>query len=630
MKSVLSLCLTMLLLGQLSAQCIQLQNCLGTYNSCDFTANNFNLWNESYWLDALHQTQDMADVPVDLTLMVTDTCASVTLRYLLFLDLDKNETWETIVKSWDPPAPGTVNFNNAGNPNFDGGELRNFDERPVPADGKYQFGIETITSGNVTQANVRWNTPATPNTFVVPELPYATHKIRWIAEDALGNNQFCEYPIVAKDCKKPTVVCLNGLSVNIMPTAEVTLWASDFLQYGEDNATSTNLLEYSIRKSGTGNDFPIHPDGSPISSVTFTCAELGTQFVELWVRDASGNADYCETYAVVQDAFNTCNGGGNNSSTPVLVCLNGLSVNLQQTGEFQLWTSDLLHYATDDNTPFNLLEFGVQACAAGNSFPLDADGHPNLNIIMDCDDLGNQCVELWVKDEDDHTAFCQVQVNILDNFNHCPGNGSNVPTVVCLNGLSANIMPTGNIMVWASDFLQYATDDNTPTNQLQFSLRRSGTGSGFPVDSNGIPIISLTFDCDELGLVPVELWGKDLDGNAVYCATTLNLEDPFETCPGLIFLDAVTDLSTPSASILPPVPNPTSAEARIPVQLTKAGQVRLEITDLSGKLIWQRSLELGAGSHMLEVAPQALPQTGVYVWRVQTGNTTALGKLIRI
>jgi len=47
-------------------------------------------------------------------------------------------------------------------------------------------------------------------------------------------------------------------------------------------------------------------------------------------------------------------------------------------------------------------------------------------------------------------------------------------------------------------------------------------------------------------------------------------------------------------------------------------------------LIWQRSLELGAGSHMLEVAPQALPQTGVYVWRVQTGNTTALGKLIRI
>jgi hypothetical protein len=40
----------------------------------------------------------------------------------------------------------------------------------------------------------------------VPELPYGTHKIKWLVEDGCGNEQFCEYTFVVKDCKKPTVV----------------------------------------------------------------------------------------------------------------------------------------------------------------------------------------------------------------------------------------------------------------------------------------------------------------------------------------------------------------------------------------------------------------------------------------
>ncbi len=630
MKSVLSLCLTLLAIGQLTAQCIGFQNCPNSFDACDFTANDAGLWNETYWYDPINQIQDLSDSPVNVTLTATDTCAgaSLTLRYLLFLDLDNNGTWETIVKSWDPPAPGTVNYNNWNNPNFEGGELRNFDQRAVPADGKYQFALETITTGNTTMANLRWNTQAAPNTFVLPQLPYGGHKIKWLAEDNLGENKVCEYRIESKDCKKPTVVCINGISVNMMPTGEITLWASDFLQYGEDNATPGNLLEYSIRKSGTGTGFPINPDGSPIPSVTFNCTELGTQSVELWVRDASDNADYCETYAIVQDALGNCNGG--NISVPTVVCINGLSVNLPTAGQFQLWTSDLLQYAEDDNTPTNLLEFGIQICATGNSFPLDGNGHPNESLIFDCDNLGNQCVELWVKDFDGNTASCQVQVSILDNLNNCPGSGSDAPTLVCINGLSAQIMPTGFIQVWAADFLQYADDDNTPYNQLQFSLRRSGTGAGFPLDTDGIPFNNLTFDCDELGQIQVELWVKDLDGNTAYCETFLILEDNQDVCPGLVLLGTNTNLTNGSASILPPVPNPTSFDAKIPVRLSQAGQVRVEIADLSGKIILQRNVELNAGNHMLDIPAESMPQAGVYVWRVQSGSMTASGKLVKM
>ena len=110
-----------------------------------------------------------------------------------------------------------------------------------------------------------------------------------------------------KDCKAPTVVCLNGLSVNIMPTGMIQLYASDFLQYTDDNCTPTGQLKIGIRKCGTGTGFPIDPaTGLPVTNVVFTCTELGTQCVELWSIDAAGNADYCETYVIVQDNNNNC------------------------------------------------------------------------------------------------------------------------------------------------------------------------------------------------------------------------------------------------------------------------------------------------------------------------------------
>jgi hypothetical protein len=112
-----------------------------------------------------------------------------------------------------------------------------------------------------------------------------------------------------KDCKAPTVVCLNGLSVNIMPTGMIQLWASDFLQYTEDNCTPAAQLKIAIRKCGQGTGFPVDAQGNPITNVTFTCAELGTQCVELWSLDKAGNADYCETYVIVQDNNGNCGSG---------------------------------------------------------------------------------------------------------------------------------------------------------------------------------------------------------------------------------------------------------------------------------------------------------------------------------
>ncbi|MCB0531951.1 MAG: proprotein convertase P-domain-containing protein [Lewinellaceae bacterium] len=275
----------------------------------DLTLNASELWNKSYWTDNKTGSHNLCEGLVDLSTTGHGACAgaSLNINYLLFLDLNGDDVQETVVNSADLPAVNTVMYGNAGNPNFLGGTARAFDQRPVPASEQYRFALQTAVSSGKLTAAVRWNTQDQPDSYVVPELPYGNHRVLWILADGCGNETLCENKFVVKDEKAPTVVCINGLSVNIMPDATVQLWATDFLQYAEDNYTPADQLQLGIRRAGTGTGFPFEADGvTPQSGVLFTCDDLGTQLVELWAIDLDGNADYCETYVIVQDNNGQC------------------------------------------------------------------------------------------------------------------------------------------------------------------------------------------------------------------------------------------------------------------------------------------------------------------------------------
>jgi hypothetical protein len=67
----------------LPAQCPVFFNCPGgLFQSCDFSVNNPLLWNESYWQDAAHSTQDLCEGPVALTISLRDTCDNLGLQVL--------------------------------------------------------------------------------------------------------------------------------------------------------------------------------------------------------------------------------------------------------------------------------------------------------------------------------------------------------------------------------------------------------------------------------------------------------------------------------------------------------------------------------------------------------------------
>ncbi len=277
--------------------------------ACDLTDNDPQLWNAAVWFDPLTGSHNLCEGPADLCISAADACSGPDLkvRFLLFLDLDNNGTMETVISSTNPPPPGMVLFGNANSHNYAGGSLRPFDHRSVADARKYRFTIETNTTGQNLVACMRWNTQENPNTYVVPQLPHGTHKIKWIVDDGCGNEQTCEYTFTIRDCKAPTAVCRNGISVNLMPTKMITVDVKDLLLSGADNCTPSFLLIYGLRRSGSGSGFPFQPDGNPQTSVTFDCSNLGFNLVQLWVMDLAGNADFCETFVHVQDNAGTCN-----------------------------------------------------------------------------------------------------------------------------------------------------------------------------------------------------------------------------------------------------------------------------------------------------------------------------------
>lgn len=226
----------------------------GPLEFCDLTGNDPAQYNNGH--------VNLCEGPVSLSAKITDACSKTDLiiSYRLFLDLDGNGSMETYLSSSAPNA--------------------------WPID-------KTVVGTDTLMASITF-----PTGF---GLPYGTHKIEWIANDKCGNETICKYEFIVKDCKAPTVVCINGLSVNIMQTGMITLNDVDFIKEYYDNCTPKSQIKIGIRKAGAGTGFPT---GS--NSVTFGCAELGPQNVEVWAEDAYGNADFCLTFVNVQDNMGSC------------------------------------------------------------------------------------------------------------------------------------------------------------------------------------------------------------------------------------------------------------------------------------------------------------------------------------
>jgi len=722
MKKIL-LAFTIFLTAFLSAnaQCLVFPACpFSPQDVCDVSANDPLFWNESYWHDPVINSANVPEGPADLCLTVVDTCGlgNMEILYKLYLDLDQDGTRETVVRSDDLPGYNVVYFGNAGNPNNTGGTARAFDERPVPQNQKYGFALQAGVSGDSLTACVRWATQENPSAYAIPQLPYGTHKIEWTVTQN-GEEKICAYLFNVKDCKKPTVACINGLSVNIIPTQIVALWNTDFLQYAEDNVTPTDQIQIGIRKSGTGNGFPLNPDGTPQTFVTFFCPnDLGTQYVELWSIDKAGNAGFCETYVIVQDQMGIC--GSPNTGPGIcvktacgdvpleeyVVDITGGSPALPPIGIFTPpvppdtngcisitigpFGSNYLAMPVKDNDHLNGVStfdlvlinkhiLGLQPLDAPYKM-LAADANNSKSLTtFDIVELRKLILGIYTELPNntswrfypaDHVfslpnpfttpipnsdtlsefpAFKAVKVGDVN----CSAIASSAQAPPEDRGLAALDLP--DIILAAGQTIELPLRVASGADWLGFQFALETDPDALEIERILPGILpnldENTFAQTRPGLLTVS-WFSAAAQHLPAGATLLTLK--VRARKATVLSDAVRLVSqriapeaytaeeriqslqlffAPAVSgetqVLAPRPNPTSGAVSIPIRTVQPGAVELTVSDLSGREVFRQVFQMEAGLQEMLVPAAAMPQGGVYVWRVMAGDVVHSGKLVR-
>ncbi len=222
---------------------------------CDLTSNDPTKFNNKH--------RDLCEGSISLRTAITDRCSgsAATISYRLYLDLDANGSMEALITG--------------------------------PAQDTGVWSVERTIVADTVRGRIRFP--------VGYALPYGTHKIEWIARDECGNQSYCKYDFIVKDCLRPTIFCDRGFSVNVMQNDSITLPYDIFVKYAFDNCTTPDALQYGISKAGTTKTFP---DSS--LNVTYTCSTLDSQLVDIWVRDLGGNASFCRSLVLIQDNTGNC------------------------------------------------------------------------------------------------------------------------------------------------------------------------------------------------------------------------------------------------------------------------------------------------------------------------------------
>lgn len=155
-------------------------------------------------------------------------------------------------------------------------------------------------------------------------IPEGIYPVTFQASDGCGNVRNHHFTVTVTDLKAPTVICHNGLAINLMQTGTVSVPAR-FLDHDSwDNCTPAGQLMLSFSADPTD------------TLRVFDCENLGSNVVSLWVKDSHGNQAHCNTYVLIQDNTGVCTPptapilGG--IQTPLAGKISGVKVSIPGSG----------------------------------------------------------------------------------------------------------------------------------------------------------------------------------------------------------------------------------------------------------------------------------------------------------
>jgi len=133
--------------------------------------------------------------------------------------------------------------------------------------------------------------------------PGDIHTIEWVARDGCGNETITITTVEFSDETLPTPFCIAGVSTNIPEGSdEVVVWPSDLDLGSFDNCTDADELRFVIVNQGVTPIMPGQDGFEDQGNFVVTCDDASTiVFVDMWVYDADGNGDFCQSSIQISD-----------------------------------------------------------------------------------------------------------------------------------------------------------------------------------------------------------------------------------------------------------------------------------------------------------------------------------------
>ncbi|MEX2483630.1 MAG: DNRLRE domain-containing protein [Brumimicrobium sp.] len=168
---------------------------------------------------------------------------------------------------------GDINVNGSGEPweYIDGWAYRDVSTGPDGSTftiGNWSFSGANALDGETT--NVSATTPVPVGTYTTPST-YGTDVTLTVTDD-FNNTNTCTANVVVLDTLAPQVSCVNNPTFNLDTNGDLTLTASDLDDGSTDNCGIQSMS---------------------LSQTDFTCFDVGSVLVTLYVEDNYGNIDSC-------------------------------------------------------------------------------------------------------------------------------------------------------------------------------------------------------------------------------------------------------------------------------------------------------------------------------------------------
>ena len=371
-------------------------------------------------------------------------------------------------------------------------------------------GAATITAADVDNGST--DNCATPtlgidvSTFSCANI--GANTVVLTATDDYGNASNCSATITVLDSISPVASC-NDVTTYLDAAGNVSITAGDVDNGSVDNCGVSSLA---------------------LSTSAFTCANIGSNTVNLTVSDAQGNTDVCSATITIID-----------SVAPTALC-NGLTVHLDGTGSATITTGDIDNGSVDN-------------CSI-SSYSISTS-------TFTCADIGTNTVTLTVTDIASNTATCDATVTVIDSV---------TPIAICQD-LTVYLDGSGAASIVAAD-IDGGSSDNCGTPTLSAS--------------------TTSFTCAEIGTNSVTLTVTDASGNQATCVATVTVADstsPVALCQDLtVYVDGSGTASIVAADIDGgssdncSTPALTASTTSFTCAEIGTNSVTLTVTDASGNL----------------------------------------------